>query len=287
MNKRVFAILLAIAMIASSCALFASARLPGEVTYAQDKLVKDNYVTADGYKVHTVSVAKKSNPYVRSSSTEVNADNIDDLVSFKIDGASALYIDIAAYINVNGSIVFASNGVGTANIAFTATSENQKETVFLVIATAEIGAELTSSVVNTSKTEQRRRYDFPSDITVTNIKMNARLKVPSSATVDYKTDVTITATALGVPTAFKVAIYDGDKLLQKGDNKAVTYNAGKMQASKTFTVRIIDDDEYVQSNEDGKLEKQIEVTVKTGFFAKLKAFFLGMFGLLPKVVLEA
>ena len=175
MNKRVLAILLAIAMIASSCALFASAKLPGETTYAQEKLTKDGWVTADGYKVHTVAVTKKTNPTVGSSSTVVNADNIDDLVTFKIDGDSASYSDIAAYINVNGSITFASNGTGTANIVFTATTENQKETVYRVIAAAEVGAELTSSVVDTAKFESHRRYDFPSDITVTNIKQEIKL----------------------------------------------------------------------------------------------------------------
>ncbi|MBR5620367.1 MAG: hypothetical protein IKW76_11570 [Clostridia bacterium] len=59
-----------------------------------------------------------------------------------------------------------------------------------------------------------------------------------------------------------------------------------MKAGKTLTAKIIDSNGNVQSNADGKMEKDITITVKTGFFDKVKAFFLGLFGLLPKVELK-
>ena len=54
------------------------------------------------------------------------------------------------------------------------------------------------------------------------------------------------------------------------------------EARKSYTVQV----KYMK---DGKAlaESQIEkVNVKTGFFAKLKAFFRSLFGKLPKVVQE-
>ena len=116
--------------------------------------------------------------------------------------------------------------------------------------------------------------------------LNAQLNVPQAATVEYKSTVTVTATADNIPTNYFVALYDGDTQLAKGDNKTVSYTVTKIKAGKTLTAKIIDVNGNVQSNADGKLEKDITITVKTGFFAKLKAFFLGLFGLLPKVTLN-
>ena len=114
----------------------------------------------------------------------------------------------------------------------------------------------------------------------------ARLDVPEDAAVGYKSTVTVTAATTGVPTGFYVALYDDAEMLAKGDNTTVTYKMDKMKASKTLTAKVIDLNDNVQSNADGKLEKEITITVKTGFFDKLKAFFLGLFGLLPKVELK-
>ncbi len=115
---------------------------------------------------------------------------------------------------------------------------------------------------------------------------NAKLNVPQPATVEYKSTVTVTATAESVPDGYFVALYDGDTQLAKGDNKTVSCTIKKMTGGKTLTAKIVNDHDEVQSNADGKLEKQITITVKTGFFDKVKAFFLGLFGLLPKVELK-
>ena len=118
-------------------------------------------------------------------------------------------------------------------------------------------------------------------------KKDTQLNVPQSATVGYKSTVTVTATAEDMPEGYFVALYDGETQLAKGDKKAVSYTmTKKMTESKTLTAKVIDVDGNVQSNADGKLEKEIKITVKTGFFDKVKAFFLGLFGLLPKVELK-
>ncbi|MBQ7546230.1 MAG: hypothetical protein IJT41_04610 [Clostridia bacterium] len=119
-----------------------------------------------------------------------------------------------------------------------------------------------------------------------NPTQNAKLNVPQSTEVGYKSTVTVTVTAEDVPEGYFVALYEGDTQLAKGDNKTVSYTMTKMKASKTLTAKIIDSNGNVQSTADGKLEKEIKITVKTGFFDKVKAFFLGLFGLLPKVELK-
>jgi uncharacterized repeat protein (TIGR02543 family) len=119
-----------------------------------------------------------------------------------------------------------------------------------------------------------------------NPTQNAKLNMPQSAEVGYKSTVTVTATAEGVPEGYFVALYDGDTQIAKGDNKTVSCTMKKMTGSKTLTAKIVNDHDEVQSNADGELKKDITITVKTGFFDKLIAFFKGLFGLLPKVELK-
>ncbi|MBR3621477.1 MAG: InlB B-repeat-containing protein, partial [Clostridia bacterium] len=114
---------------------------------------------------------------------------------------------------------------------------------------------------------------------------NAKLNVKTSQTVDYKSNVTVTATASGVPTGYVLAIYEGNTFRTQGDNTKVSYSVGQMTAGKTFTVKVIDPStKAVQKDSSGaELNKNCEVKVKTGFFDKLIAFFKGLFGALPNV----
>lgn len=123
--------------------------------------------------------------------------------------------------------------------------------------------------------------------TPANPTASAVLNVGKSTKVDYKADVTITATASGVPDGYYVALYDGSALLNKGDNASVSYHAGPMTANRTFTAKIVDGSGNVQKDGSGnELSKNVEVTVNTGFFAKIVAFFRGLFGSLPKVEIK-
>ena len=115
-----------------------------------------------------------------------------------------------------------------------------------------------------------------------------KLRVKSSATVGYRSTVTYKAKAENVPDGFKLAVYDGSRLIETGDRTSVTYEIpGEMTSGKTLTVKVIDKNGAVQKTADGKeISAQTEIKVKDGFFDKLVAFFLGLFGLLSHVVIE-
>ncbi|MBQ7540998.1 MAG: hypothetical protein IJT44_01755 [Clostridia bacterium] len=59
-----------------------------------------------------------------------------------------------------------------------------------------------------------------------------------------------------------------------------------MKAGKTLTAKILDKDGNVQQFAEDTLTKDVVITVNTGFFARLKAFFFGLFGCLPSVELK-
>ena len=163
-----------------------------------------------------------------------------------------------------------------------------------VTATPKSGWHFTGWFEDNVKVSDNASYSFTvtEKVTLTakfekvNPTQNAKLNVPQSTEVGYKSTVTVTATAEDVPEGYFVALYEGDTQLAKGDNKTVSCTMKKMTEGKTLTAKVIDLNGNVQSNADGKLEKEITVSVKTGFFDKVKAFFLGLFGLLPKVELK-
>lgn len=84
-----------------------------------------------------------------------------------------------------------------------------------------------------------------------------------------------------------IAIYDGNTQLAKGDNTTARYTADKMTAGRTFTAKVIDANGAVQKDGSGAdLAKNVEIGVKTGFFAKIAAFFRAIFGLLPMISIQ-
>ena len=114
---------------------------------------------------------------------------------------------------------------------------------------------------------------------------DAVVNVKASHTVDYRSNVTVTATVSGIPEGCVLAIYDADTLVAAGDNTKVSYKAGEMRSSKTFTVKVIDASTK-QAQKDGsgnELSKDCKVEVNSGFFQRLIAFFKGLFNALPSV----
>ena len=110
------------------------------------------------------------------------------------------------------------------------------------------------------------------------------LNCKSPTTVDYRSKVTVVASASYVPNGYFVALYDGDTQLAKGDSKTVRYKVGEMRANKALTARIVDASGIVQKDSSGNaLAANIEIKVNAGFFKKLAAFFKGIFGFLPNV----
>ena len=98
-----------------------------------------------------------------------------------------------------------------------------------------------------------------------------------SKTVDYRTTITFTAEVTNPVSGAAVHWYIN------GQDKGAADTYTEKEAKATYTVQT----KYIK---DGTVLAESEtetVNVKTGFFAKLKAFFRALFGRLPKQVQEA
>lgn len=115
------------------------------------------------------------------------------------------------------------------------------------------------------------------------IVSNATVNVGQSKKVDFRSKVTVIATASRIPEGYYLAVFDGSKLCAKGDNRSVSYFAGEMRADTLFTIKIVDANGNPKGN---NFQKNVKISVKTGFFDKLIAFFRGLFDLLPEVEIK-
>ena len=99
----------------------------------------------------------------------------------------------------------------------------------------------------------------------------------SSRTVDYRTTITFSADEIQNPV-------DGASVhwFIDGQDKGASDTYIVKEAKATFTVQA----KYMRGNTALAESETETVNVKTGFFAKLKAFFRALFGRLPKVVQE-
>ena len=113
----------------------------------------------------------------------------------------------------------------------------------------------TEYIINGDVADTFAGTDMPKVTFIPTDMRYARLDVPEDATVGYKSNVTVTATASGLPSGYLVALYDGGNQLAKSDSGTVSTSMGKMKGSKTLTAKVIDLNGNVQSNADGKLEK--------------------------------
>ncbi len=102
---------------------------------------------------------------------------------------------------------------------------------------------------------------------------------------DYRSIVTITATATNIPEGYKLAIYLGNQKVAEGDNKSVSYGYGELKSDVNYTVKVLDKNGKVAKDSSGNEVSKDggKITVKSGFFQKLIAFFKGLFKSLPKV----
>ncbi|MBR4450833.1 MAG: hypothetical protein IKS39_03255, partial [Clostridia bacterium] len=113
---------------------------------------------------------------------------------------------------------------------------------------------------------------------------NSSLVVRTSADVDYRTKVRVTAKGENVPDRFRVALYDGDNLIAAGDSNYAAFDCGEMRGSRDYNARIIDADGNTMKNAAGaELRANISIRVNAGFFKKIIAFFKWLFRCLPSV----
>lgn len=126
-------------------------------------------------------------------------------------------------------------------------------------------------------------------VTDTRTRSGSKLSEPyiiteSSKTVDYRSIVTVTAKCDNLDGRYALAIYEGDTLRARGDNRYVSYGLGELRSGREFNVRIVDADGTPQKNAAGnEFRSGIKVNVNAGFFKKIIAFFKGLFRILPKV----
>ena len=113
---------------------------------------------------------------------------------------------------------------------------------------------------------------------------NSWLTVKSSAEVDYRTKVKVTARGENVPAGYRVALYEGETFITAGDNTYVSYDCGEMKSGRDFNARIIDAKNITMKNGAGAdLRANISISVNAGFFKKIIAFFKWLFRCLPSV----
>ena len=120
-----------------------------------------------------------------------------------------------------------------------------------------------------------------------NPNANAVIHIAEANSYDYRTIITIEATATDVDEEYYLAIYIGGKEVARGDNKSASYKYGELKADLEYEVKVVDKDGNVaKDGSENFLSKQGEITCNKSFFKRLIAFFKSLFGLLPKVTVK-
>ncbi len=123
------------------------------------------------------------------------------------------------------------------------------------------------------------------NVKLVNPTKNAVLKAPGGS-VDYRTNLKITATATGVPEGYYLVISANGQSV-KGTNTSASLDITEAKADVNYSVKIVDAKGRTQSDSaERKLEKSETVKVNASFFKKLIAFFKGLFGSLPSVEIK-
>ncbi|MCQ2481264.1 MAG: hypothetical protein MJ121_04010 [Clostridia bacterium] len=131
------------------------------------------------------------------------------------------------------------------------------------------------------------RCKVVTDKTLINPCRNAKINVAAAKTVDYRSKVTIKATATGVPEGYYLVMTVNGKEI-KGSNTEVSYDAGNIKGDVSYSVKVVDAKGNVQKDSAGNaLSKDGgKITCNAGFFKKIIAFFKSLFGSLPVVTVK-
>lgn len=117
----------------------------------------------------------------------------------------------------------------------------------------------------------------------TRLNANAVIRVAGETTLDWRTKVTIAATATGISEGFHLEMVIGDKTYI-GTRTEVESEETEIKGDIIYTVKVVNDG---TGEEHASLTKQDNrVKCNAGFFAKLAAFFKGLFRLLPQVTVK-
>lgn len=108
---------------------------------------------------------------------------------------------------------------------------------------------------------------------------------PAGKQINYKEKVKINVTAVNMSDGYAVVILDGSSEKARGSGSA-SFTSEELTGAKTYTVKVIDASGNTVKDADGNdITKEINVTVNSGFFKRLIAFFKGIFGGQPTITL--
>lgn len=142
-----------------------------------------------------------------------------------------------------------------------------------------------SFTLATTADESRHDEKFEIENEPGNPTASAKILAAREQMIDYRSIITITATAENVPENCKLAIFIGNTNVKTGDNKSVSYEYGELKSDLNYTVKVVDASGNVAKDSNGNdLSKDGgKITCNAGFFKKLIAFFKGLFKALPEV----
>lgn len=107
----------------------------------------------------------------------------------------------------------------------------------------------------------------------------AKVSVAEGTTLDYRTKVTIVATATGVDEGYHLELTVNGKTYTGGRTR-VESEEFELMSNTDYVVKVVDDKTLAEQS--GLTEQGGTIICQTGFFKWLKAFFLGLLRLLPK-----
>lgn len=118
--------------------------------------------------------------------------------------------------------------------------------------------------------------------TCLNPTLNAKLNVAKETSKEYRTLVTVKATASDVYGDCKLVLTVNGKTYT-GNSSEVSSDAFEIKGDVSYTVKIVGADGNVQKDKDGNtLEKESKVTMtNVSFFKRIILWFKGLFGKLP------
>ena len=115
---------------------------------------------------------------------------------------------------------------------------------------------------------------------------------PDATSVSYGSNVIFNfdLTSLNLPSSYTLVLCEGntvENIIARGDSAKIYHTVKKLTSDKTFLFTVIDENGRQISRYNNKsLSYDIKIHVTTGFFDKLIAFFLGIFGLAPECELS-
>ncbi len=110
----------------------------------------------------------------------------------------------------------------------------------------------------------------------------AKINVAGTATLSYRTKVTVRATASNLDRGYSLVLVVNGKEY-RGNNVEVSSDEFELKSDVNYYVKIVDSGDQIQKDASGnELRKVGTIKCNAGFFQKIIAFFQGLFNALPE-----